>query len=193
MCIAILQKAGTELNNAQLKTGWDRNSDGGGVAYVNKAGHLIVQKGAMTYEAMAKIYEHALDHRHAESPMLVHMRIATSGLKSRNNTHPFEIRPQAGPRAAMIHNGILFTPSLKRGGREHDLKSDTRVVSEVLHNILRLQDVKDAKTDLGRAIGGGNKLAFLYENMEYVIINEDKGYWEKGIWYSNGSCRSWRM
>lgn len=187
MCVAIVTQPGKRVENAALYRGWNINRDGGGFAYIEN-GKVKIEKGFFEYNGFNKAYDAAFSRVGESSPFLIHMRIGTSGLKNANNTHPFAIKPQDGPGGAMIHNGILFTPSGAYKGPADDAKSDTRVVAEALNNILRLQDVKDAKVALGLAVGSGNKLAFLYDTGEYVIVNEDEGSWDEGIWYSNHSC-----
>lgn len=188
MCIAIVTTPGKRVGDNALYRGWTSNQDGGGFAFV-KQGKVVIEKGFFKYNEFHKALNAAVDTYGQQSPFLIHMRIGTSGLKNENNTHPFAIKPQDGPAGAMMHNGILFTPGGAYRGPDHDKKSDTRVVAEALNNILRLQDVLQAKKELGAAIGYGNKLAFLYDTGDYVIINENQGYWDDGIWYSNSSCK----
>jgi glutamine phosphoribosylpyrophosphate amidotransferase len=189
MCIAIVQTAGKSVTDAQLWRGWTINGDGAGFAYVDpRQKKVVIKKGFLKFNEFQKAYREAVTNFGETSPFLVHMRIGTSGQNSEANTHPFEIKPQVGPAGAMIHNGILFTPSGAWRGSDDDRKSDTRVVANALNNILVLEDIINAKEMLGRAIGGGNKLAFLYDTGDYVIINEGAGHWNDGIWYSNGSC-----
>lgn len=182
MCIAIVTTPGHSVTNEALFKGWTANKDGGGFAYV-KDGQVQIQKGFMNYNDFQRAYRAAADQYSDTSHFLVHMRIGTSGGKTPKNTHPFRVRG-----GAMIHNGIMFTPSGMRAGTSADSKSDTRVFAEALHNILVLEDVKRASEDIYRAIGGGNKIAFLYDSNEYVIVGEDRGFWADGIWYSNGGC-----
>lgn len=196
MCVAVLTLAGYRLTESEIKNGWRNNPDGGGFAYV-KDGKVQIEKGLMTLETFEKKYEEIASQVFRESPMLVHFRIGTSGTKDANNTHPFAITPQVGPSGAMIHNGILFTPAGDWKGPKGDEKSDTRVVANAMNNILQLESVRNAKEELGMAIGKGNKFAFLYDDKSYVIVNEDQGYWENGTetkekaaWFSNGSCRA---
>lgn len=188
MCIAILTQPGKSLTNTQLWRGWSGNKDGGGFAYVAD-GKVVISKGFLKYNDFQAAYEEAVEKYGKESPFLVHMRIGTSGGNTENNTHPFAFKPTSGPAGALIHNGIMFTPAGEWRGPKDDRKSDTRVFAAALNNILVLEDVKAAKEALGKAIGGGNKLAFLYDDKSWVIINEDEGYWDDGIWYSNSGCR----
>ena len=189
MCIAVVCNTGHSLTNEQLLRGWNRNRDGGGFAYVNANDELVINKGYLVYQEFEEAYRKAAEDFSATSPFLVHMRIGTSGFNNSNNTHPFLIQNEGQPDGAMIHNGVLFTPTGEWRGPAEDTYSDTRVVVEALKTVLGLEDVLRAKEGIGRAIGSGNKFAFLYANRETVIVNESSGYWADGIWYSNNSCQ----
>lgn len=182
MCIAICTNKNAIITPTALQRGWQTNPDGGGFAYVDDD-HVVIKKGYMNYPDFEKAY---LDHAEkyaSESPFLVHMRIHTSGGITAKNTHPFAIKG-----GAMIHNGIMFSPTGKRAGTPTDRRSDTRVLAEDLYNILQLDQVKKAAVGIHEAVGRGNKLAFLYDNKELFIIGENQGFWEGGIWYSNSGC-----
>lgn len=189
MCIAVLTKPGAALTEHMLDHAWRINGDGAGMAYIHN-GKVVVEKGFLTKEPFKQAYFRAVEKHGKDNPMLVHLRIGTSGQINAANTHPFEITPQRGPHGAFIHNGILFQPTGEAAGPEKDRRSDTRVVSHSLNNILVLEDIKRSKEGFGRAIGWGNKFAFLYDNGEYVIVNEDSGFWnkDKDIWFSNTGC-----
>lgn len=183
MCVAIVTNPGKSLTSAQLEAGWRINGDGGGFAYV-KDNEVVIEKGFMNLVSFEKAYQSAVKLYGEESPFLVHMRIRTSGTTNSNNCHPFRIRG-----GALIHNGVMFTPAGNRAGQNpQDLKSDTRIFAESLHNILELEHVKKASEGIRKAIGYGNKVCFLYDNKEVVILGEAAGFWDDGIWYSNTSC-----
>lgn len=181
MCVAIVQQPHARISRAALAKGWHRNSDGAGMAYVVD-GKVVIDKGYMTYEKFLAAYERAVERYGDKSPFLIHMRIQTSGDTDKHNTHPFKVRG-----GAMIHNGILFTPTGKHAqGKKKP--SDTKVLANTLHNILVKEDIILAKPEIEKVIGGYNKLAFLYDDGEFVIVNEEAGDWDMGIWYSNDSC-----
>lgn len=182
MCVALVTMPKARLTDAHLEAGWKRNPDGGGIAYV-KEGKTQIEKGFMDYNSFHKAYNKAADLFSEESPFLVHLRIATSGGTTRNNCHPFPVKG-----GAMIHNGILFQPTGTLAGPKTDLKSDTRVLAENLHNILVLADIKKASKAIEEEIGSGNKLCFLYDTGDVHIVGEKQGFWDKGIWHSNSSC-----
>lgn len=183
MCIALVCEPGKRVSNDVLWRGWSTNRDGGGFAFVQN-GEVVIDKGYMEYNPFQTALNEAWDNN-PDSPFLVHMRIATSGLRSRANTHPFRIEPS---QAAMIHNGILFEPAGEWEGTADDRKSDTRVVAEALGSILDLETLLRSRDRIGVEVGGGNKLCFLYPDKTTVIVNENSGWWNGGIWYSNGSC-----
>lgn len=186
MCIAVVQKPGAVIDDASLYRGWTINNDGGGFAYVDDNDNVVIEKGFMEYNPFQKKLRAAIERFGKTSPFLIHMRIRTSGKTDDKNCHPFKIKG-----GAMIHNGVLFTPTQEMNGNKKLTKSDTRIFAESFHNILHLEDVKKAGDDILFAFGRSNKLAFLYENREVVILNEKAGYWDKDIWYSNHSCKAY--
>lgn len=180
MCIAIVQKPGATVSKLNLWAGWVNNGHGGGFAYVHE-GKVHVKKGFMKYNDFETALEKAVDKFGSTSSFLIHMRIMTSGGITAKNCHPFRIRG-----GAMIHNGTLFYPT---GDAAQNGKSDTRMFAEKFHNILALEDVLRTEKDMLYAFGHHNKLAFLYDNGEYVIMNEKAGHWQDGVWFSNRSCQ----
>lgn len=185
MCVAILQKPGAIIPAQGLGAGFATNRDGAGFAYVDpEQKKVVIQKGFMTYGELHDAYYEAVEKYGQDSPFLVHMRIKTSGLVSQANTHPF---PVAG--GAMIHNGSFFYPSKKYIGEANDEKSDTRVFAEQLGKILTYADVKASQMRILEAVGAYNKLVFLYDDGQYLILNERAGNWKDDVWYSNLSCQ----
>lgn len=177
MCIAIVAQKNAVVSDEELAEGWLRNSHGAGFAFVKK-GKVVIKKGFMEFAPFLKAYKSAAKKYSGSSSFLIHMRIRTSGTTDESNTHPFPIKD-----GAMIHNGILFSPYSDPQNR-----SDTRIVAESLFEKLT-QDYVTLARDKLEDILGNNKFAMLYNNGEYVILNEDDGHWENGIWFSNSySC-----
>lgn len=190
MCIAVLAPKGHIVPNEKLWRGWSINDDGGGFAYVDENDQLVVKRGYSEYNAFQKDYAAAAAKYSATSPFLVHMRIGSQGdKKGQPNTHPFTFTPKEGPAGCLIHNGTMFAPQGEWVGVDGDKKSDTRVFAERLGEQLCYQDVKDGQALLSKAIGY-SRMAFLYANREYVILNErGPGLWDDDIWYSNSCCK----
>lgn len=187
MCIAILTPKGKRVPNDKLFRCWTINDDGGGFAYVDENDKIVVKKGFDKYSDFQKAYEEAANLYADASPFLVHMRIRSAGDHGMSNTHPFLIEPSQGPRGALIHNGTMFYPVAPYRGEKGDEWSDTRAFATKLGPILAHKYVASGAKLLERAIGS-SRMAFLYENREYVILNETgTGNWCDGIWYSNGA------
>lgn len=143
--------------------------------------HVVINKGHMTSSSFKEEYHKLLaTGAHERGPMLLHFRIATAGQVSGPNTHPFKVKG-----GAVIHNGYLWN-----GGR-NDVMSDTRKWAAMLHNRLTADVVAKNKFDLNLA-AGSNRLAFLYDGGEYVIINEDDGVWDEGVWFSHRGYKPYK-
>lgn len=172
MCIAIVKPAGSVISDDRLRECFKTHDDGAGFAYVRK-GNVVISKGHMTFDDFYKAYTKQLE-RNPNSNFLIHFRTSTSGVTDKENTHPFPI-----PKGAMIHNGVLFRPT------ENSNRSDTHIVSTVIGKFLKCRaDWVEKMTELEELIGW-DKMACLFNDGNYVIVNEAKGGWDDNVWYSN--------
>lgn len=176
MCVAILRPPGKVIRESHLLSCWNTNKHGAGFAYTNADGEVVIEKGFMEYKDLLSAWM-ARTKEFPDSPFLLHFRIRTSGATDKDNTHPFKVQ-----HGAMIHNGVLFHPDPTK----HKNKSDTRVLSERMHNNFGDSDVViAAKENIGKDIGAYNKLVFLWEGGKTCIVNEEQGTWVEGVWFSN--------
>lgn len=175
MCIAIVKPIDKTISEETLKTCFTNNKDGCGFAYC-KDGTVYMNK-YMKFEDFIKDYK-SLE---ATSPMLIHFRIATHGGVNIENTHPFKLNN----KMALIHNGIISGYGDKGEG-----KSDTRdFIDKVIGNISHKMWKNPSFIKLvGDAIGY-SKLGILDKDGNYYIVNEHKGEWNDGVWYSNSSYK----
>ncbi|UFK09564.1 hypothetical protein [Xanthomonas phage DES1] len=178
MCIALVKPAGVEISDETLRTCWDSNSHGAGFAYIKK-GKVQIVKGLMKFADFLAAYK-KLAATYKASPFLIHFRIRSAGDHNEDNTHPFQLN--AG---ALIHNGTIHGT----GASYQKGPSDTAIFVEKFKDHLNYETVVKVKDKLGKAIDY-NKLAMLFDNGNYVIINEEKGMWDGGTWFSNGGFRS---
>ena len=178
MCIAIVIPEGATVNKDYLHNGWCANSDGGGFAYVRK-GKVKIVKSLMKWKTWEDAYYTARE-ANPDSPFLVHFRIRSAGSNTADNTHPYALKT-----GAVVHNGTL-TGS---GADWYRGPSDTAKFVEKFGEHLTYDNVLSKKLAMEAAIGY-NKLAFLFNNGKFVIVNEDAGHWDDGVWYSNGSFRT---
>lgn len=158
------------------------NPDGWGVAWVH-AGKLHVVREMNSIKRFKKRVRRAC---RSGGPVLVHFRFATHGSVCMENTHPFVIESNT----VVAHNGILW-------GYGADLKSDKSDTADFVETVLKrhpaLVQSPAGNEMLSKAIGQGNKLAFLSVARGLTLINEAAGIWDGGIWYSNGGYkeRTW--
>lgn len=185
MCIAILTKPGKVLSSEVFKRCWQNNRNGFGIAYVNGIdGGVEIDKGWMNLEAALRQYHRrAEDMKCADRTMLLHFRAATVGGINEENCHPFKVKG-----GAMIHNGTFWHDHLS-------IKSDSRILAEMMHNELHYANLTGNKEKFDKAFGY-NRVAFLFKEGKHVLFSEKYsghtgqfGQWKDDIWYSNGGWK----
>jgi predicted glutamine amidotransferase len=179
MCIAIVKTKHGRITDKQLSNCFDNNKHGAGLAYtINN--ELYVVKGIFNKKEFIDSVREA--EQVADGAMLIHCRIATSGLVDADNCHPHVVHDNC----VMIHNGILDIDV----PRDSD-KSDTVIfIDGILRQLPKNFMFKQYFIDLlAFAIGDYNKLCFLNSNGKFAIVNEDVGEWVDGVWYSNDSYK----
>jgi predicted glutamine amidotransferase len=172
MCVAILKTPAGVLSDAVLRACFENNQDGAGFAFVDADGKLIVNKGYFQFQQFLDAYRPVEEKVHELGPMLVHFRISTGGTKTEDNCHPFLFK-----HGALIHNGHFFSAI--------DNRSDTHLLVDKIGDNLSLDSVRLHKKAIEDAFTAHNKVVILYPNRQYEIINEDKGTWDNGVWFSN--------
>lgn len=177
MCLAIVKPANVSIPEDHLKEGWLHNPDGGGYCYTED-GKVVIEKGFETWKDFLSAYNAAVEKCN-NGVMLVHFRIRSMGARDKRSTHPFEIKD-----GAFIHNGTLSGTGAIYGQGD----SDTEKFRQQFGGKITKQLLKDHLEKWGTALGG-NKMAFLFKDGEYVIINANDGVWDKEVWYSNGSYK----
>jgi len=107
MCVICVSQSGKKVPQEWLSDMWLINDDGGGIAFV-KNNQVHVRKGFMTLDAFLKFYE-----KLPNVPHVVHFRLASIGVVSKQFTHPFRIdrsdNLKTSYKAEMVlfHNGTI--------------------------------------------------------------------------------------
>lgn len=186
MCILTFVKPGITPDLDALAGGALVNPDGHGWA-VHTGEQVLTGHGM---DPVAVIGEFAAArHRYPDGPALFHSRLATHGRHDTGNCHPFKIG--GDERTVFAHNGILPRHVHPLSG---DLRSDTRIAAE---DFLPHQPFGPLDSWTGRARMeawlGSDKAVILTVDPAYqapaYILNENRGHWIEGIWYSNLSFR----
>ncbi|MDE1866969.1 MAG: class II glutamine amidotransferase, partial [Thaumarchaeota archaeon] len=179
MCIAIYKPADKNLSKELLETCWDANPDGAGFMYTHN-GNLRIKKGFMTFEKFFASFNN-LQHKTA----ILHFRIKTHGKANEENTHPFFIADDM----AFVHNGIINKVSTSSN---HDMSDTWHFNEQILKSLYKLSPAfvdNEAVQELIKEYIGYSKLVFMDNKDNVWIMNEQKGEWDDGIWYSNGSYK----
>ena len=178
MCIAILnQKIGGTLSSTTIYNSWENNDMGAGLLWNNSNNELLSFK---TYD-YDEFYDKYTELREDDDVhnIVLHFRIATSGVNGIHNLHPFLVNDDLG----FVHNGVISG----LGNKEF---SDTYEFNDMLkgfsHDFVSCQTTKA----LLEEYIGYSKLVFLRSNGDFDIFNEDLGHWDSGNWYSNDSYKA---
>jgi glutamine amidotransferase len=178
MCIIISNEAGKIIPKDHLVQSFEHNDDGAGFAWAEND-ELHIEKGFMTFADFWNAYE-----PHQGKASVVHFRITTHGDTDVANTHPFLV----GKNLAFAHNGIINAIQ-----RPDITKSDTYWFNQKILVPIYKRDsrfiFKEPFKELIKEYIGYSKLVFLNNKGHSTIINEDKGVWDNGIWYSNTSYK----
>ena len=177
MCIAIMKSANKKISKSTLRRCYDANPDGAGFMYAEDK-QLVVNKGYFTFKEFYKEYK-----PHGDKQVLIHFRIKTHGPINKDNCHPFLVNSGLG----FIHNGIIsgYGSSIKSDTIEFNEAILQKIVSKHGNNSL----FDDPMVELIENVIGYSKLVFLDRHGNYTIMNEKKGNWNDGVWYSNMSWK----
>jgi len=164
MCVIVYKPNDVEVEEAVLQKMWDCNSDGAGLAYWDGS-EIIVRKGLMKFEDFLKQINLVMD-----KSVVFHMRIATHGEVSQQNTHPFIISKDVARAktvwgsadAVLFHNGIIS------GMGDKDSKSDTLAY---VCSMISLTDSLNLR-----------KKICLRESFNRFCIMQDRETWMLGDW-----------
>lgn len=183
MCLLTYIPPDTMPDTEALYNGSVFNDNGHGFAIVCDD-HIIVMRG-MNSEQMIDTFA-LLRKMNPQGPALFHSRLATHGATDVKNCHPFYVGHD--PRIVVAHNGIL--PKSCQPDKT-DNRSDTAIFAyDVLsRNPFGSLDSRKGRKRIERWLTPYNKLVILsvhpkLKNSAY-IFNENQGFWDDGIWYSN--------
>jgi len=177
MCIAIYKPEGKIISKETLKECYTCNPDGAGFMYAEDK-KLHIQKGFFSFESFYEAYK---EHEHKQA--VIHFRIKTHGKIDTTNCHPFAVNPSL----AFVHNGVISG----FGDSDHTdtIGFNHGVLQPLVHKWGNLALFQDPMKDLIESRIGYSKLIFLDRHGNHKIMNEGKGVWDDGIWYSNTSYK----
>lgn len=190
MCIILTCERGARPTRQLLETCFENNPDGAGIMW-HEGCAVQVCKGFATCSELAR----AIDAAPADSPLVIHMRIATSGGVSAGVCHPFPIcdnlealhaeNVECG--AAVAHNGVITGVSTDDARGVSDTVAFT---AGVLNGMWRRDNVLTRRMR-GRIMRAAPSNRFAIMNAGGAVYRIGKG-WNtaaRGIEASNDSWR----
>jgi len=177
MCIAVYKPEGKVLSLATLKECYTSNPDGAGFMYAENK-KLHIEKGFFSFQTFYDAFK-----KHENKQAVVHFRIKTHGKIDTANCHPFAVNNAIG----FVHNGVIS------GYGDADFSDTVRFNEKILRPLVskwgNLALFQDPIIELLEGRIGYSKLVFLDRHGNHKIMNEHKGVWDDGIWYSNDSYK----
>lgn len=178
MCIAIMIPPNKQsfLTQERLESCFAVNSDGIGYAIPDGKGRINVKKFMHFEEFMAEWEEDKKLNK--DHPIMLHFRATSVGATDLDNCHPFFINESQ----VFCHNGTIHKVA-KDPKKE---ASDTRMFNRLfLRNLPEEWEYNLPITVMMEGYIGTSKLIVLNADASFIIINEEKGKWDSGLWFSN--------
>ncbi len=117
--------------------------------------------------------------------LLAHIRLATIGLESYSNTHPFSKRDESGRVWTLIHNGTIFESELLSGYqyKQEGNTDSERILLYIVDQVNRhfLEDFSlfevNARIalleDIVKRLSPENKLNLIFSDGEYMYVHKN--------------------
>ena len=177
MCIAIYKPEGKILSQATLTECYDSNPDGAGFMYAENK-KLHIEKGFFSFQSFYDAFK-----KHENKQTVLHFRIKTHGKIDTTNCHPFAVNNAIG----FVHNGIIS--GFGDANHSDTIGFNQSILQPLVSKWGNLALFQDPIIDLIEGRIGYSKLVFLDRHGNHKIMNEHKGEWDDGIWYSNNSYK----
>jgi predicted glutamine amidotransferase len=179
MCIAVLN-LNKQISENDMYLMWQTNRDGAGLVWHDgtelKTFKMLVETD-VDFVNFRRQYKKA--YAEAETGVVVHFRMATTGTVNESNCHPF-IYEAHNEVNALVHNGMLR-------GYEYSKENNTDTYNFIQKEMLYTDMYIPAhRQRIERLIGSYNKFIVMTGNGDVFILNANSGYWlTDGNWYSN--------
>lgn len=186
MCVILVKERGIELpTKGVLESCWKRNPDGAGFMF-NDCDKVVIMKGFMTFEEFYLRLQTANEFYHLkEKGLVIHFRIATSGLKDKGNCHPYPIsndnldlrKSFITTELGIAHNGIIRSYN----GKNNILNDTQLFIKNDLFELNSL-DKKFYKNVIFQSM-----IERLIDGSRLVFLNKKGEIIKLGNWFHNGN------
>ncbi len=185
MCVIIVTPVDSQerLPTHYFEKAANKNPDGMGIGWVED-GIVRTWKTMRNLDMLIRKYDTVFNK--GESPIVLHFRIATQGMNTIRNCHPFEI---PNHNLLVAHNGhiTMCEPNWRTKQNCKNLpNSDTRIfVRDYLAHLPNEFWLNGSILRMMEKIVSASKLVFLDGNGVLSYINQSYGTWLEGFWFSN--------
>ena len=186
MCVILVKEKGIELPIKEvLKCCWERNPDGAGFMF-NDCNKVVIMKGFMTFEEFYLRLQTANEFYHLkEKGLVIHFRIATSGLKDKGNCHPYPLsndnldlrKSFITTELGIAHNGIIRDYN----GKDKILNDTQLFIKNDLFELNSL-DKKFYKNVIFQSM-----IERLIDGSRLVFLNKKGEIIKLGNWFQDGN------
>lgn len=186
MCVILVKERGIELpTKGVLESCWKRNPDGAGFMF-NNSNKVVIMKGFMTFEEFYLRLQTANEFYHLkEKGLVIHFRIATSGLKDKGNCHPYPIsndnldlrKSFITTELGIVHNGIIRSYN----GKDKILNDTQLFIKNDLFELNSL-DKKFYKNVIFQSM-----IERLIDGSRLVFLNKKGEIIKLGNWFQDGN------
>ena len=186
MCVILVKERGIELPTKDiLESCWKRNPDGAGFMF-NDCDKVVIMKGFMTFEEFYLRLQTANEFYHLkEKGLVIHFRIATSGLKDKENCHPYPLsndnldlrKSFITTELGIAHNGIIRSYN----GKDKILNDTQLFIKNDLFELNSL-DKKFYKNVIFQSM-----IERLIDGSRLVFLNKKGDIIKLGNWFHNGN------
>lgn len=190
MCIILTCEKSCRPDSTTISTCFSNNPDGAGIMWVED-GRVQTSKGFMDKRSL----EDAIESVPMDSPLVIHMRIATSGGIDVGTCHPFPVSrdveilhaPDVECNAAVMHNGVILGEPTDD---KHGISDTVHFVSHTIADMWRKDNHVTRK--MRRRImdeAPGNRFAILTSDGTVYRLGHGWESVSHGIEASNGTWR----
>lgn len=186
MCVILVKERGIELPKKDvLESCWKRNPDGAGFMF-NNSNKVVIMKGFMTFEEFYLRLQTANEfYNLKEKGLVIHFRIATSGLKDKGNCHPYPIsndnldlrKSFITTELGIVHNGIIRSYN----GKDKILNDTQLFIKNDLFELNSL-DKKFYKNVIFQSM-----IERLIDGSRLVFLNKKGEIIKLGNWFQDGN------
>lgn len=186
MCVILVKERGIELpTKGVLESCWKRNPDGAGFMF-NDSNKVVIMKGFMTFEEFYLRLQTANEFYHLkEKGVVIHFRIATSGLKDKGNCHPY---PISNDNLDLRKSFILTELGIAHNGIIRNYNGKDKVLNDTQLFIKNdLFELNSLDKEFYKNVIFQSMIERLIDGSRLVFLNQKGEIIKLGDWFQDGN------